>query len=108
MSLTKEQRLLQTIIHKAWEDSSFKEDLIANPITTIQNLTDVRIRVPQGKTIVVCDQTDESFIYINIPVRQTLDDMELTEEQLEIIAGGGDPSPVFQNPIDSIVEEDNS
>ncbi len=97
MELTKEQQLFRTIIHKSWEDETFKQKLITNPIPTIENLGNVSLKVPEGKTIIVCDQTDESVVYINIPVKQTIDDMELTEEQLEIIAGGGDPSAVLQN-----------
>ena len=93
MDYTKEQKLLQDIIQKAWEDESFKQELIANPILAIENLTGQRANLPEGKRIVVRDQTDESVIYINIPAAGNIDDMELNEEQLEIIAGGGTPTP---------------
>jgi len=93
MKLTKEQELLKTIVHKAWEDDTFKEELKENPLDAIENLTGNRLNIPEGKTLVVCDQTDDSLIYLNIPVEQSMDDVELTEEQLEIIAGGGTPTP---------------
>ena len=103
MELTKEQKLFQTVVQTAWEDTNFKQELIANPVKAIENLTGETLKVPEGKTIVVRDQTDNSVVYINIPAEQNMDDMELTEEQLEIIAGGGtlptaqitDPSEVF-------------
>jgi hypothetical protein len=63
----KSQELLQKIITKAWEDKSFKEELIAKPIEAIEELTGEKINLPEGKTIL---------------------DLELNEKQLEAIAGG--------------------
>ncbi len=103
MELTKEQKLFQTIVQKAWEDNDFKQELIANPLDAIESLTGVRLNLPQGKTIVVLDQTDDSVVYINIPVQPNMEDVELTEEQLEIIAGGGNPTPpviINTNPLE--------
>ena len=85
----KSQELLQTIITKAWEDKSFKQELITNPVEAIEKITGERINLPEGKTIVVKDQTNESVVYINIPAEPNMDDLELNEEQLEVIAGGG-------------------
>jgi len=31
MEFTKEQKIFQTIVQKAWEDTTFKQELIANP-----------------------------------------------------------------------------
>ncbi len=99
MEPTKEQKLFETIVRKAWEDTVFKQELIANPVNAIENLTGKRVKLPEGKTIEVLDQTDASVVYINIPARPNMDDMELNEEQLEIIAGGGDINdPVFLPP----------
>lgn len=89
MSLTKEQQLLQTIITKAWKDDRFKQDLISNPIKAIESIKEMSIKLPEGKTIVVCDQTEEAIIYINIPAKLNIDDVELDEAQLEVVAGGG-------------------
>ena len=88
MELTKEQKLLETIVQKAWEDAAFKQELIADPVKAILNVTGEHIKPPEGKTIVVCDQTDASIVYINIPPEPNMDDMELNEEQLEAVAGG--------------------
>ncbi len=102
MEFTKEQKLFHTIVQKAWEDTAFKQELMTNPLEAIENLTGKRLKLPEGKTDVVNDQTEESVIYINIPLQQIMDDVELTEEQLEIIAGGGDPSkPAIQNAINN-------
>lgn len=88
MEATKEQKILQTIIQKAWESDVFKQELIENPVNAIENLTGEKMTFPNGKTIVVRDQTDETTVYINIPVEPNLDDMELSDDQLEAVAGG--------------------
>ncbi|MFV0247945.1 MAG: NHLP leader peptide family RiPP precursor [Tenacibaculum sp.] len=95
MELTKEQKLFQTVVQKAWEDTTFKQELINNPIEAIENLTGKRVKLPEGKTVVVRDQTDASVVYINIPAEPNMEDLELSEEQLEIIAGGGNVLPPY-------------
>ena len=97
MEITKEQKLYQEVVQKAWEDAEFKKELTANPLDAIEKLTGVRLNLPEGKTIVVRDQTDESTVYINIPAKQEIDDVELNEEQLEAVAGGA----IF--PIEKII-----
>ncbi len=101
MELTKEQEVFQTVIQKAWEDASFKQELVANPVAAIENLTGVKLNIEEGKTLVVRDQTNESKVYINIPAKQDIDDVELNEEQLEAVAGGKsiiDPYIIFPFP----------
>ena len=92
MKLTKQQKksqdILQTVINKAWENETFKQELIANPIDAIEKATGERIRIPEGKTLIIRDQSDAAAIYVNIPAEPNMDDMELNEEQLEAVAGG--------------------
>lgn len=102
MGLTKEQKLFSIIVEKAWEDEAFKAALMQDPVNAIEALTGERLTIPEGKTIKVCDQTDSNTVYVNIHAEPSLDDIELTDEQLEIVAGGGDPLPVIQgvtNPL---------
>ncbi len=91
----KSQEVLQAIITKAWDDDTFKQELIDNPVDAIKKATGEAIKLPEGKTLIVKDQTDTSTIYLNIPAEPNLEDMELSEEQLEIIAGGGDGNNGF-------------
>ena len=88
MKLLKEQQFLQTLINKAWEDNAFKEELVANPVAVIEKVTGEKLNIPEGKQLVVRDQTNEQTIYINIPAEVKMDDVELNEEQLEVVAGG--------------------
>lgn len=100
MEITKEQELLGAIISKAWEDASFKQELIENPLIAIEKLTGKTVKLSEGKTLVVRDQTNESKIYINIPAKPELD-AELSEAQLENVAGGvidGGCFPDFTKP----------
>jgi len=95
MEFTKEQKFIQEIVQKAWEDAAFKEELVNNPVKAIEKLTGKKIELSEGKTLVVRDQTDELTVYINIPAEQNMEDVELNEEQLEIVAGGGTLDPIF-------------
>ena len=108
MEITKEQELLGAVISKAWEDALFKEFLIKDPVAAIEQLTGKTIQLPEGKTIIVRDQTDESTIYINIPAQRSLDDAELSEEQLEAVSGGKLDAtiwPIFRPDLPIIIVE---
>lgn len=88
MKNTQREELFSTVIEKAWEDAAFKQELIADPVAAIEKLTGVKMNIPEGKKIVVRDQSSTSTIYINIPSNNTSEDIELNEEQLELVAGG--------------------
>jgi hypothetical protein len=88
MKSRKEQEVLQSVISRAWEDQVFRKKLIDDPVKTIEDLTEVKVVLPEGKTLIVVDQSDNSKFYINIPVEPDLESIELNEQQLETIAGG--------------------
>lgn len=102
MEFTQEQKSYAEIVQKAWDDDDFKKELTANPISAIEKLLGKKINVPEGKTLVVRDQTDESTIFINIPAQpqNTVVDVELNEEQLEAVAGGKNGSGVIRSIVD--------
>jgi hypothetical protein len=91
MEITQEQKLNAQVVQKAWDDAQFKSELLANPVEAMEKLTGSKINLPEGKKLVVIDQTDESTIYFNIPAKQNMDNVELNEEQLEAVAGGKRP-----------------
>ena len=85
------QELFEQVIIKAWENSDFKSKLIANPVETIEELTKSKVLIPDGKTLVVLEESEtlnrqpkKEETYLVIPENT----YELTEEQLEAVAGG--------------------
>lgn len=85
------KEFLNSLVEKSWTDNTFKKQLIENPISTIEGITGRSFVMPENKNLVFEDQTDESIIYLNIPKNADADGLELTEEQLEQVAGGTSP-----------------
>lgn len=84
------QELYNELIQEAWRNATFKEQLISNPEAAISEFTGKEFSLPDGKEIVVKDQTSEDIIYVNIPAEPNLGDLELSDEELESVAGGTD------------------
>lgn len=91
----KAANLLSALSQKAWEDSAFKNQLVVNPVETIEQYIGKKIPGLYDKKVIVDDQTDSSVIYLNIPQRLDLNNLELTEEDLELIAGGITPTLAY-------------
>lgn len=105
MELTKEQKVLQSVIQKAWEDINFRKRLVEDPVNTIETFAGVKIKLPDGKTLVVNDQTDPSKVYLNIPEEPSMENVVLGEDQLEAIAGGKKfPWETINDFMPSVVE----
>ena len=95
--------LFGTVITKSWDDESYKARLVANPEDAIREISP-EFANNSGKTIIVRDQTavdPETFksitaqqpstdehLYLDIPPKAMVDDLALTDEQLEAISGG--------------------
>lgn len=95
MTLTKEniskgRKFYQDLIQKSWEDNTFKEQLIKNPVETIEKFNGFRPNQGNNISIVVEDQGDENTIYLNIPAKFDIDSLELSDEDLDTVSGGTD------------------
>lgn len=82
------QEFCTSIVAKAWEDESFKQNLISNPKETIESTFKVKLGLRDDQELVVEDQTNTDIIYLNIPAEPNIDEMELTDEELETVSGG--------------------
>jgi len=93
MKITKEQQqkgieFLGGLVKKAQNNLEFKRELIKNPKVKIEEYSKESFKIPKGLDVIVEDQTDKSFVYLNIPTKPDFSNIELTDEQLEIVAGG--------------------
>jgi hypothetical protein len=89
MNLSKNQikgkGVYQRIISEAWKNEHFKNSLLKNPEQTLEIF--FRGKLPFGKKIKVTDQTDNEYLYINIPVIPDgllLEDAELKKPAEEV------------------------
>ena len=106
MEVSKNQKkikeTLTQVLAEVWENESFKKKLIESPIEAIVKLTDEKLNLKEGVKMVVVDQSEKDTFYFNIPARPNLNDIELSEEQLEMVAGGdflGFVGKVLAGPI---------
>ena len=74
------------IIAKAWKDEGYKKELLSNPKKVIGR--EFRITFPEQTNVQVLEE-NLSTLYFVLPMRPDLSAAELSEEQLEMIAGGG-------------------
>ena len=92
VTLSKEQSHLKQFISdltkKCNTDNAFKQNLISSPMETLNECTKGSFSIPNNKEVVVVDQTTPDTIYLNIPSKPNMDSLELTDEQLEMVAGG--------------------
>ena len=98
MELKKEQKILQQVITEAWSNLSFKQELINSPEEAIKKLTGQSFTLPEGKILQVFDQSNKDVICLNIPQQPNIDDLQLTDKELEMVAGG--QLPYVGNGID--------
>ncbi|MEL6696405.1 MAG: NHLP leader peptide family RiPP precursor [Bacteroidota bacterium] len=78
---------LAPIVERTYEDPEFKAEFIANPAEVISRETGASIDdLPDQVKFVVVDKSDPFALYITLPVREDM--LELTDEELELVAGG--------------------
>lgn len=81
--------VLNQVIEECWSNPGFIETLKKDPVVTIEKLTGQKVELPEGVSrIEVVDQTNPNVININIPEQPNLDNMELSEKEMEIVSGG--------------------
>jgi hypothetical protein len=81
------------LIARASQDAALKQELLNSPKTVIQR--ELGISLPEGSEVKVVEETDNNA-YIVLPLIPVdfLDNEELSEEQLEAVAGGGTPAVI--------------
>jgi hypothetical protein len=85
-SMQNSNRALEKLINKCWEDETFKKQLVANPVETMESFYGGPLK--KKNNIVVEDQTDSNTIYLNLYSKPNYDDFELGDNELDEVAGG--------------------
>ena len=84
----KNQNFYNALLDKVYKEPEFKAELIKSPLATIEKFVGKKYENTNGVKIVVEDQSNPDYVYLNIPTNR-LDNGELTMEELEAIVGGG-------------------
>lgn len=79
------------LIQKAWTDEAFKQALLTNPKETIESelsqLVSEGINIPANLNMTVLEETPNN-LYLVIPENPNRTQEELSDEELEAVAGG--------------------
>ncbi len=73
------------IIAKAWKDKAYKQELLTNPKGVIER--EFGIKIPEEVSIQITEETSTS-LYMVLPMLHELEEAELSEEELLVLAGG--------------------
>ncbi|WP_456426420.1 NHLP leader peptide family RiPP precursor [Rhodocaloribacter sp.] len=83
--LDQRQKLNRQVTQKAMEDANFRQRLLEDPKGTLE--TEYGISIPNEADIKVFQETPQSHYFV-LPPRPIQDGDELTEDELEAVAGG--------------------
>jgi hypothetical protein len=83
-NLINNQAFLYSVVTKANQDSSFKASLIADSENTLKAFHP-KFKIPSGYELIVEDQPELNTIYVDLI---KTGNVELTEQELEMVAGG--------------------
>ena len=79
------QDIESNIIVKAWKNESYKQELLANPKTIFQQ--EFGVNFPEELTVQVKEESPTCFYFV-LPISPPIKDSEISEEELNSIAGG--------------------
>jgi hypothetical protein len=73
------------IIAQAWKDEAYKLELLSNSKAVIER--EFGVQLPNEVSVRVMEE-DTTNLYFVLPARPNLSNVELSDEQLEAVAGG--------------------
>lgn len=73
------------MIAQAWKDDAYKQKLLSNPKAAIGQ--EFGVQLPDEVNVHVMEE-DSTNLYFVLPARPNLSNAELSDEQLETVAGG--------------------
>ena len=97
---------LNRLYQKCWSDTNFKQQLLDKPVDTIERFFGETITDKEYRNYIVSDQSNPIDVYINIPPNLKIDDLELSDAELERVAGGLNGRPIGgMGPADGDIYE---
>jgi len=94
MTVAKTRQDFETeIIKKAWEDNNFRQELLDNPKAVLSKMYDITL--PEDLTLEVHVESPTTM-HLILPAKPSSDkDNELSDSDLDTVAGGNGPKPGF-------------
>ncbi|MBO3458661.1 NHLP leader peptide family RiPP precursor [Aetokthonos hydrillicola Thurmond2011] len=74
------------IIAQAWKDNTYKQELLNNSKAVIEK--EFGVQIPDEIKVNILEE-NATNLYFVLPIRPEISGQELSDEQLEAIAGGG-------------------
>jgi Nitrile hydratase, alpha chain len=76
------------IIAQAWKDETYKQELLSNPKAVFER--EFGVQMPAEANVRVLEENSTNLYFV-LPKRPNLSGADLSDEQLEAIAGGSTP-----------------
>ena len=73
------------IIAQAWKDDAYKQEILSNPKTVVER--EFGVQLPDELNVHVMEENSTNLYFVLL-ARPNLSNAELSEDQLEAIAGG--------------------
>jgi len=77
------------VIAQAWKNEAYKQELFSNPKAVIEQEFNVQLPVEVNVRVL---EENATTLYFVLPMRPDLSEAELSDAQLEAVAGGSTPA----------------
>jgi hypothetical protein len=85
---TGRQEMERRLIERSLQDDDFRRRLLEDPKATVEE--ELGVRLPEEVRVVAVEETADT-IYLALPNRSPAEQGDLSDQELESVAGGGVP-----------------
>jgi hypothetical protein len=76
------------LVARAWQDDDFKQELLSNPKAAFEREFGDKVHISEGSADIRVFEEKANSFYLVIPKKPNINTEELSEDQLEAVAGG--------------------